>query len=1061
MNNFGKFFIDRPIFAAVLSLMIVIIGFVAYIGLPIAQYPDIAPPTITVTASYPGATPETIAETVAAPIEQEVNGVENMLYMYSQATSDGQMTLTVSFAPGTDLDTAQVLVQNRVAIAEPRLPEEVRRMGVVTQKNAPDIMMVIHMLSPDGSRDPVYISNYAILQVQDALRRVDGVGNVRLFGAREYSMRIWLDPERIAAVGMTPDEVVAALRAQNVQVAGGALGAPPVNTNAAFRVNLSLQGRFSSPEQFANVIVRTGEDGRFTRLKDVARVELGAADYSSNSYLDGKSAVAMVLSQRPGANALETAEKTIATMEELSKSFPPGIEYRIIYNPTEFIRQSVDSVFETIYEAIILVIVVVVLFLQTWRASIIPILTIPVSLIGTFIAMQALGQSLNNLTLLGLVLAVGIVVDDAIVVVENVERNLRNGLSPREAARKTMDEVGGALISIALVLCAVFIPAAFLSGVSGAFYRQFALTIAVATVISAFNSFTLSPALSALLLKAHKPGDHGHGKGKGRGAALVQRFSDWFNNGFDRLSDRYGRLSGRMVKRPKLWLGVYAVLIALTVVAFVRVPGGFIPEQDQGYVIVAYQLPPGASLERTDAVAKQVEEIAGKVEGVRALVSFPGFSGLTRTISSNAGVTFVPLLPFEERGGRTSFEILGELQQKLSAIDDAAVSVLNPPAVPSLGTSSGFAMRLEDRGGVGEKALAQAATAMMMAANQSPKIAFALTPFDISTPQLHVDVDRTKAEMLRVPVENVFRALEVYLGSAYVNDFTIMGRTFRVRAQADAPHRLTEDDIARIRTRSETGAMVPLGSLITVRPETGPDRYPRYNLYPAAELMGAAAPGVSTGEALAELEAIAAKTLPPGIAYEWTDMSYQEKTTGNTAAFIFPLSVLFVFLVLAANYESWALPLAIILIVPMCLLSAIGGIMLRGMDNNILTQIGFIVLIALAAKNAILIVEFARDLEARGRSITEAAVEAARLRLRPIIMTSMAFILGVVPLALAEGAAAEMRQALGTAVFFGMLGVTLFGLLFTPVFYVLIRQLAQKRLRPARKAAVLQAEPAE
>lgn len=1059
--NFGKFFIDRPIFAAVLSLMIVIIGIVAYLGLPVAQYPDIAPPTITVTASYPGATPKTIAETVAAPIEQEVNGVENMLYMYSQSTSDGQMTLTVSFAPGTDLDTAQVLVQNRVSIAEPRLPEEVRRLGIVTQKNAPDIMMVIHMISPDGSRDPVYISNYAILQVQDALRRVDGVGNVRIFGAREYSMRIWLDPERIAAVGMTPDEVVAALRAQNVQVAGGALGAPPVNTGTAFRVNLSLQGRFSDPEQFANVIVRTGKDGRFTRLKDVARVELGAADYASNSYLGGKSAVAMLLSQRPGANALATAEKAIATMQELSKSFPPGIEYRIIYNPTEFIRQSVDSVFETIWEAIILVVVVVILFLQTWRASIIPILTIPVSLIGTFIAMQALGQSLNNLTLLGLVLAVGIVVDDAIVVVENVERNLRNGLSPREAARRTMDEVGGALISIALVLCAVFIPAAFLSGVSGAFYRQFALTIAVATVISAFNSFTLSPALSALLLKAHKPGEsHGHG-GK-KWTQIGHRFADWFNTGFDRISERYGSLTGRMVKRPLLWLGVYAVLIGLTVVLFVRVPGGFIPEQDQGYVIVAYQLPPGASLERTDAVTKQVEAIASKVDGVLDVVSFPGFSGLTRTITSNAGVTFVPLKPFDDRKGRTAFEVLGELQQKLSVIDDAMVTVLNPPAVPSLGTSGGFAMRIEDRAGVGDKVLAKAAFDMMMEANKSPKFAFALTPFDISTPQLHVDVDRTKAEILQVPVQNVFRALEVYLGSAYVNDFTILGRTFRVRAQADAPHRLTEDDIARIRTRSETGAMVPLGSLVTIKPETGPDRYPRYNLYPAAELMGAAAPGVSTGEAMDELKAIAERTLPQGVGYEWTDLSYQEEMAGNTAAIVFPLSVLFVFLVLAANYESWALPLSIILIVPMCLLSAIGGIMLRGMDNNILTQIGFIVLIALAAKNAILIVEFARDLEAKGRSITEAAVEAASLRLRPIIMTSFAFILGVLPLVFASGAASEMRQSLGTAVFFGMLGVTLFGLLFTPVFYVLIRGLASRRSRSAQlPAADTAAEPAE
>ncbi|MGK2285734.1 efflux RND transporter permease subunit [Pedomonas sp. V897] len=1064
MSNFGKFFIDRPIFAAVLSLMIVIVGIVAYVSLPIAQYPDIAPPTITVTASYPGATPETIAETVATPIEQEVNGVENMLYMYSQATSDGQMTLTISFAPGTNLDTAQVLVQNRVAVAEPRLPEEVRRLGVVTQKNAPDIMMAVHLRSPDKSRDQIYISNYVILQVQDALRRVDGVGNVRISGVREYSMRVWLDPDRIAALGMTPDEVVAALRAQNVQVAGGALGAPPVNTNTAFRVNLTLQGRFTSPEQFENVIIRTGEDGRFTRLKDVARVELGAADYSTLSYLNGEPAIGMLLSQRPGANALATAERVKATMEELSRSFPPGLEYRIVYNPTEFIRQSVDSVFHTIFEAIILVIVVVVLFLQTWRASIIPILTIPVSLIGTFAVMKAMGQSLNNLSLLGLVLAVGIVVDDAIVVVENVERNLRNGLSPREAARKTMEEVGGALISIALVLCAVFIPAMFLSGVSGAFYRQFALTIAVATVISAFNSFTLSPALSALLLKAHKSGKHdahGHGGRRSPVGALTERFANWFNTAFDRMSDRYGALSGRMVKRPLLWLGVYVVLIGLTAFMFIRVPGGFIPEQDQGYLIAAYQLPPGASLERTDAVARKVEKIALATEGVRAVISIPGFSGITRTNTTSAGVTFVPLQPYEKRNGRTSFEILAELRQKMAAIDEGTVSVLNPPAVPSLGTSAGFAMRLEDRAGVGEKALADATMAMMAAAKESPKIAYALSPFDIRAPQMHVEVDRTKAEILRVPVQNIFSALEIYLGSAYVNDFTVKGRIFRVRAQADAPHRLTPDDIARIRTRSETGAMVPLGSLVTVKTATGPDRFPRYNLYPAAELIGAAAPGVSTGQAMQELEAIAAKILPPGISYEWTDMSYQEKNAGNTAIFVFPLSVLFVFLVLAANYESWAMPMAIILIVPMCLLSAIGGIMMRGMDNNILTQIGFIVLIALAAKNAILIVEFARDLEAQGRSMVEAAVEAARLRLRPILMTSLAFILGVVPLVLAKGAGAEMRQSLGTAVFFGMLGVTLFGLLFTPVFYVLIRRLTERRSRRSQKSTPLVTEPAE
>lgn len=1032
----GHFFTDRPIFAAALAIVIMVIGGIAYTALPVSQYPDIAPPTIQVTAQYPGATAQTIAETVATPIEQEVNGIENMSYMYSNSTADGRMNLTITFKPGTNLDTAQVLVQNRVSIAQPRLPEEVRRFGIVTQKVSPDIMMVIHLISPDKSRDQVYITNYALLQIKDVLSRIDGVGDVRLFGAREYAMRIWLDPDRVAAVDMTADEVVDALRAQNVQVAGGALGAPPITTNAAFQYNLTLKGRLKQPDEFGDIVVKTGADGRFTRLRDVARVELGASDYTTNSYLDGQTAVAMVMSQRPGANALATAEQVIQTIAEMQKTFPPGLEYKIVYNPTHFIQESVDEVIKTIWEAIILVVIVVIVFLQTWRASIVPIITIPVSLIGTFAVMLAFGFSLNNLTLFGLVLAIGIVVDDAIVVVENVERNLRLGMSPREATLRTMDEVGGALISIGLVLGAVFVPTAFIPGITGEFYRQFALTIAVATAISVFNSFTLSPALARILLKTHKNHEDG------RKHNLLERLVfDPFNRGFDTLATAYGRIVCRMTVRPWIWVGVYVVLIGLTGFMFSRVPGGFIPQQDQGYLIVAYQLPPGASLERTDATIKKAEQIIKTVKGTRFAVSFAGFSGATRTQSSNAGATFVGLLPPNQRPGRSMPQILGELQQKLGAIQDGFIIVLAPPPVQGLGTSGGFTMRIEDRGGVGTQALSQATYALLGAASQDKRLFGVFTPFDASTPQLYVDIDRTKAEILRVPVERVFRTLEVYLGSAYVNDFNLFSRTYRVTAQADAPFRATQDDVARLRTRSDTGGIVPLGTFVDFRWETGPDRFPRYNIYPTAELQGNTAPGVSSGQAIAIMEELAAKVLPNGIGYEWTELSYEQKRAGNTAAYIFLLCVLFVFLVLAASYESWVLPFVIILIVPMCLLAAITGVWARGLDNNILTQVGFIVLVGLACKNAILIVEFARDQEHIGKNPVDAVIEACRLRLRPILMTSFAFILGVVPLVIASGAGHEMRQALGTAVFFGMLGVTFFGLLFTPVFYVVMRRL--------------------
>lgn len=1034
--NIGHFFITRPIFACVLSIVVVIVGALSYFSLPVASYPEIAPPTIVVAANYPGATAKTIAETVAAPMEQEINGVEGMIYMYSQSTADGKMSLTITFKPGTNLDIAQVLVQNRVNIATPRLPDEVRRFGVVTTKSSPDILMVVHLLSPDKSRDQVYITNYSLLQVKDQLARLDGVGTINTFGGREYAMRVWLDPDRIAAIGLAPDDVITALRGQNVQVAGGALGAPPVNTNNAFQLNLTLLGRLTEPSQFENIIIQSTSGGRVTRLRDVARVELGASDYTTNSYLDGQPAVALVIAQRPGANALATSKAVLAKMAELSKSFPLGLKYDVVYNPTKFIEESSHEVVRTIFEAAILVMLVVILFLQTWRAAIIPIIAIPVSLIGTFAVMAAIGFSLNNLTLFGLVLAIGIVVDDAIVVVENVERNLRSGLTPREAAKRSMTEVGGALLSIMLVLCAVFVPTAFITGISGAFYRQFAITIAAATVISCFNSFTLSPALAALLLKPHAQHEP---------RTLASRFFASFNRGFDRLAHRYAAIVAAMARAPWRWTIVYFGLIAFAIFMFGLVPSGFIPEQDKGYVIVAYQLPPGASLQRTDAVIKRAEAIIKQVPGTRFAVSFAGFSGSTRTNAPNAGATFVGLQPMDLRPGRHAPAIIHDLQMRLGAIQDAFIIVLNPPPVDGIGTAGGVQMMVQDRQGLGVQAINAGAWGLVGAASQSKGLVGVYSPYNAQTPQLYLDVDRTRAEILGVPVQNIFSTLEIYLGSSYVNDFNLFSRTYKVTAQADLPFRLKQDDIARLKAKSQSGDLVPLGSVVNFHSETGPDRFARYNLYPAAEVNASALPGISSGQVIATLEKLAGQTLPNGMSYEWTGLAYQQKIAGNTAVFIFPFCVLLVFLVLAANYESWSLPLVIILIVPMCLLSAILGVWVRGFDNNILTQVGFVVLVGLAAKNAILIVEFARELEAEGKSVIDAAIEAARLRLRPILMTSFAFILGVVPLAVATGAGFEMRQALGTAVFFGMLGVTLFGLLFTPLFYVLMRRITAKK----------------
>jgi HAE1 family hydrophobic/amphiphilic exporter-1 len=1058
--RFSHTFIRRPIFAAVLSIFIVIVGTLAYFRLPVAQFPDVAPPTVVVNATYPGANAQIVSDTVAAVLEQEINGVEDMIYMSSQSTADGRVSITVSFELGTDLDQAQVLVQNRVAVAEPRLPDEVRRTGVTVRKNSPDLLMVVHMFSPDNSFDQLYISNYALLQVRDVVARVKGVGSLNLFGLREYSMRVWLDPDKIASLGMTATEVISALQAQNIQVAGGALAQPPIASDQAFQTSLQLRGRLAQPEEFGEIVVKTGEDGRFTRLRDVARVELGALDYLTNGYLDGKPAVVLAISQTPGANALEVAEGVKATMAELAREFPKGLEYRIIYNPTEFIANSIDALILTIFEAVLLVVIVVLIFLQTWRATIIPIVAIPVSLIGTFFVMGAFGFSINNLTLFGLVLAVGIVVDDAIVVVENVERKLSEGMSPRDAAFATMDEVGAALVSIALVLSAVFVPTAFLEGITGQFYRQFALTIATATIISAFNSLTLSPALCAILLKPHA-----HEKPKRsplNPARWVSGFFAGFNVFFDWLSNAYAGLIRRLVRITPLMLAIYVALIGATGYLFTTVPQGFVPQQDQGFLIVAFDLPAGASLTRTNEVIERAEKTILEMPGFAHTATFAGFSGATRTNAPNVGAIFAVLDPFEERKdpALSATSLANQLRGKLSQIQEAGIFVIAPPTLRGVGTGGGFNMYIQDRRGRGLPTLTEATFNLMREANQTPGLQAVFTTFNINTPQIFVDVDRVRAQILDVPIQNIFETLRIYLGSAYVNDFNAFGRTYRVTAQADAPYRLAKEDIAQLKVRSASGAIVPLGSLVTFRDISGPYRVPRYNLYPSIELQGSAAPGISSGQAIQMMEQLAARTLPDGIGFEWTDLSYQEKRASGQAIYIFALAVLFVFLALAAQYESWTLPLAIILIVPMCLLSALLGVASHGLDVNILTQIGFVVLVGLAAKNAILIVEFAVQLEEQGRNRFEAAVEACRLRLRPILMTSFAFTLGVVPLYIATGPGAEMRVALGTAVFYGMLGVTAFGLIFTPVFYVVIRGLFGSK-RAGETPAATKPAPAE
>jgi hydrophobe/amphiphile efflux-1 (HAE1) family protein len=1055
--SFSRFFIDRPIFAAVLSIITIILGLVAWFELPVAQYPEVVPPTIVVRASYPAAPPEVIADTVATPLEQEINGVEDMLYMSSQSTADGQMTLTITFRLGTDLDLAQVLVQNRVATALPRLPEDVRRLGVTTTKASPDLLMVVHLISPDQRFDQLYVGNYALLRVRDALARVEGVGEVTIFGLREYSMRVWLDPDRLSARGLATSDVVAALREQNVQVASGTIGLTPVPTGSDFQIPVITLGRLLEPEEFGEIIVRRGADGRITRVRDVARIELGARDYTLNSYLDNEPAVGMAIAQRPGSNALATAEGVQDTMDELLRTFPAGLEYRIVYNPTEFVRESIDAVLETLLEAVGLVVLVILIFLQTWRASLIPLLAIPVSLVGTLAVMSLFGFSLNMLSLFGLVLAIGIVVDDAIVVVENVERHLARGLSPRDATRKAMDEVTPAIIAIAFGLTAVFVPTAFIAGISGQFYRQFALTIATATLLSAFNSLTLSPALCALLLRAHTPTEGRLGRIWARTGG---RFFAGFNRRFEALGGSYARGVGGVLRRRFAGLALYVLLLGGAALALRFGPSGFIPEQDKGYLIVALQLPEGASLERTDAVVRHATDVILKTPGVAHAVSLAGFSGATRTNSSNAGAIFVAPAPFEVRAeeGPSAPELLATLQQSLGQIREADIFVIPPPPVQGLGTSGGFKLIVQDRGGRGLRALQQATDDLVAAARQDPALAGVFTTYRATSPEIYADIDRVKASKLDVPIGSVFDTLQVYLGSVYVNDFNRFGRTFQVRAQAEGARRAEPGDIRNLRTRSRGGSMVPLGSLASIDWRTGPDRVVRHNMYPAAEINAAAAPGRGTEEAMVALERLAAQTLPTGMQTEWTDLAFQSRLAGNTALLIFPLCLLFVFLVHSAEFESWLLPLTIILIAPMCLPFALGGIWARGIPNDLITQVGFVVLIGLAAKNAVLIVEFAEQQREHGLDASAAVVESARLRLRPILMTSFAFILGVLPLATAVGPGAEMRQALGTAVASGMLGVTILGLFLTPLFYVVLRRKAPAR-RPAEEPEPTGAPP--
>ncbi|MFT0861131.1 efflux RND transporter permease subunit [Ancylobacter sp. G4_0304] len=1042
--NLSRFFIDRPIFAGVLSVLIFLAGLLALRVMPISEYPEVVPPQVIVRATYPGANPKVIAATVATPIEEAINGVEDMLYMSSQATTDGVMTLTVTFKLGTDPDKATQLVQNRVSQAEPRLPEEVRSLGVTTAKSSPNFIMVVHLVSPNDRYDITYLRNYAVLNVKDRLARIGGVGQIDIFGAGDYSMRVWLDPQKIAEHGLSAGDVANEIRAQNVQAAAGIVGASPAAEGVDLQLSVNAQGRLETEEEFGDIVVKTGADGQVVRLRDIARIELGAADYALRSLLDNKQAVGIGVFQAPGSNALEIAENVRKTMEEVKQTMPEGVDYAIVYDTTRFVDASIEAVVHTLFEAVLLVVIVVVVFLQTWRASIIPLLAVPVSIVGTFAIMYLFGFSINALSLFGLVLAIGIVVDDAIVVVENVERNIENGLSPREASYQAMSEVSGPIIAIALVLVAVFVPLAFITGLTGQFYRQFALTIAISTVISAINSLTLSPALAALLLK-------GHHAEPDRLQRVINFLLGWFFRGFNyvfaRGSHGYGAGVRGTLKAKSLVMVFYAVMLGATWWLFQAVPSGFVPAQDKQYLVGFAQLPDGATLDRTEEVIRRMTEITLAEPGVANAVAFPGLSIAGFSNSSNAGIVFSTLAPFEDRKdpSLSAGAIAMKLNQKYGAIQDAFIAMFPPPPVQGLGVVGGFKMQIEDRAGRGYEELAQVTNAFMAKAMAAPELVGQFTTFQVNVPQLFANVDRTKARQLGVPIQSVFETLQVYLGSLYVNDFNKFGRTYSVRVQADAPFRARAEDIGKLKVRSVSGEMIPLSALLKVEPTAGPERAMRYNGFLTADFNASPAPGYSSGQAQDAAARIAKEVLPPGFDFEWTDLTYQEILAGNSATLVFPLAILLVFLVLAAQYESLTLPIAIILIVPMGLLAALFGVWLGGGDNNVFTQIGLVVLVGLSAKNAILIVEFARELEFQGRTPVEAAIEASRLRLRPILMTSFAFIMGVLPLVLSTGAGAEMRQAMGIAVFSGMIGVTFFGLFLTPVFYVLLRLLTGNR----------------
>jgi multidrug efflux pump len=1050
--KFSQFFIERPIFAGVLSAIIFIAGALSLRLLPVSEYPEVVPPTVVVRAIYPGANPQVIAETVASPLEQAINGVEGMLYTSSQSTADGLMTLNVTFALGTDLDQAQTLVQNRVSQTLPKLPEVTQRLGVVTEKSLPDFTLLVHLVSPDDRYDMLYLSNYATLRVRDELRRIEGVGDAQVFGAGEYSMRVWLDPEKVAALNLTASDVVRAIREQNVQVAAGQLGSPPAPSAAQFQLLVDTQGRLVTEEEFESIVIKTGERGQITRLKDVARVELGASTYALRALLDNEPAVAIGIFQQPGSNAIDISNKVRAKMAELAADFPQGVEHRIVYDPTMFVRESIGAVVTTLVEALLLVVLVVVLFLRTWRASVIPLAAVPVSLVGTLAVMLAFGFSLNALSLFGLVLAIGIVVDDAIVVVENVERNIARGLTPLEAAKLAMGEVTSPIIAISAVLIAVFVPTAFISGLSGQFYEQFALTIAISTVISAVNSLTLSPALAALLLQPH-------GAPPDRFQRAIDFAFGWaigpFNRLFERLAVRYVGLTSATLKRAGAAALIYVGLIGVTWLGFSSVPQGFIPQQDKEYLVAYAQLPEAATLDRTEAVIRRMTDIALAEPGVSSSVAFPGLSVNGFVNAPNVGIAFVALRDFEDPSyekTRTADDIAAALNQKFAAIQDAYIAIFPPPPIQGLSTIGGFKIQIEDRAGLGYQALYEETQKIVGAGWQTPGLTGLFSSYQVNVPQVRADVDRDKAMAQGVALSDIFETMQVYLGSLYVNDFNRFGRTYQVNAQADMPFRLEAEDIRALKVRNAGGDMVPLGSFVSLELASGPDRVMHYNGYPSAEINGGPAPGHSSGEAEALIAQLAEQSLPNGMDAEWTELTYQQQLAGNAGVWVFPLSVLLVFLVLAALYESLTLPLVVILIVPMTLLSAIAGVWLAGGDNNIFTQIGLIVLVGLACKNAILIVEFARVREQAGASTWDAIIDACRLRLRPILMTSIAFTAGVVPLVLSTGAGAEMRNAMGVAVFAGMIGVTIFGLVLTPVFYWLVQRfLAGARSRAAAR----------